>query len=104
MKHTVAEQKKITAQVMVLVELAMISRENLNIHIEYQPNVEWVGIDVIDKDHDYQSGQWAEQLIISEYIKLNEKDALNQLLKIEDEIINLIGEVKEVNEIIGKVA
>lgn len=104
MKHSKSEQKKIVAQIMVLIELAMVSREEIHIHVEYQPHVEWVGIDVMDKDHNYKSGNWAEELLISKYIKLNEKDALNQLLKIEDVIINLIGEVKEVNEIIGEVA
>ena len=91
MKHTEKEQKKIVAQVMALLELAMISRDKLNIHIEYQPHVNWVGVDVIDKNHVYKSGNWAVELMVSEYIKLNEKDALKQLLALEDKIIELLG-------------
>lgn len=93
MKHTVEEQKKTTEQVMVLVELSMVNRDKLHIHIEYNPNVEWVGCDVIKADHNYLSGNWASELLLNEYIKLKGKDALKQLLDLEDKIVDLLGEI-----------
>lgn len=91
-KTEVQKQKAIIDQVCSLVTLSMLNKDKLHITVKFTPHVNWVECRVVHLAREYMNCKDDSCELLHKYIRLVEDDALEQLLALEDEIIDLLGE------------
>ena len=85
---------RVSQQVDCLMLLAMTNREKLHIAISFKPHVNWVDCRVVHPSRNYENPEEEGNcLLFTEFVRLGEHDALDQLLALEDKIVELLGDV-----------